>query len=262
MQTVDEQPETIHLYVVRDEAPRPPLLPIFLSVFALSVLVAFCALTPYQQPVTRMTLRVPAVLSGLETFTAKVAIIPTGIKIYPATTAHGVLTITNGSIISQTIPAGFRLDNVVTDTVAFVPAGSANGYGYAVVSAHMLLSGKAGNIPPYTIDRVVGSSIYIRNLQSFIGGKDAYSVKVITPQDQQAALIKARQLLAIAAVGLHYPCQEDQFPDLTKMVVTWRCQFVSYSVPSYMHVTRVTIEGKNLLIDVMFVAPLRRTWTK
>jgi hypothetical protein len=48
MQTVDEQPETIHLYVVREKAARPPLLPIFLSMVALSILIAVCALTPYQ----------------------------------------------------------------------------------------------------------------------------------------------------------------------------------------------------------------------
>jgi hypothetical protein len=58
--------------------------------------------------------------------TARVVVIPTGVKVYSATTAHGTLTITNGSVISQTIPQGFRLNNVVTDTAAFVPAGSAN----------------------------------------------------------------------------------------------------------------------------------------
>ena len=38
MQTVDEQPETIHLYVVREVAPKSPLLPIVLSVLALASL--------------------------------------------------------------------------------------------------------------------------------------------------------------------------------------------------------------------------------
>jgi hypothetical protein len=46
MQTMNEKPETIHVYVVREEAAQPSLLPIFLSVFTLFVLVAFCALTP------------------------------------------------------------------------------------------------------------------------------------------------------------------------------------------------------------------------
>ena len=50
MYQVDEQPETIHLYVVREHRPRPSVLPLLLSVVALSVLVAFCVSTPSQQP--------------------------------------------------------------------------------------------------------------------------------------------------------------------------------------------------------------------
>src|SRR5437763_11847305 len=115
MYQVDEQPETIHLYVVREQDQRPSLLPLLLSVLALSVLVAFCVSTPSQQPVIRVRLRVPAVLLPTQAFTAQVPIIPTGIRIYSATTAHGTLTITNGSVIAQVIPAGFSVQNVATD---------------------------------------------------------------------------------------------------------------------------------------------------
>src|SRR5947209_2876893 len=101
----DEPTEVLHIYVVR-EAVTPPLLPIVLSVVALSVFVTFGALVPNQQPVTRMTLRVPAVPLTIKTFTAQTPIIPTGVKTYLATAAHGTLTITNGSVISQTLPAG------------------------------------------------------------------------------------------------------------------------------------------------------------
>ena len=145
MQTVDEQPETIHLYVVREKEPTPSVFPIVLSALSLAVLFTFCALIPYQQPVTRAVIRVPAVLLPIRTFSARVAVIPTGIRVYPATIAHGVLTITNGSVIAQTIPQGFRLGTVITDSPVFVPAGSANGYGYATVTAHALVSGKGGN---------------------------------------------------------------------------------------------------------------------
>jgi hypothetical protein len=62
MQTVDEQPETIHLYVVREKEPKPSVFPIVLSALSLVVLFVFCALVPYQQPVTRAVIRVPAVL--------------------------------------------------------------------------------------------------------------------------------------------------------------------------------------------------------
>src|SRR6266581_6959774 len=144
MQTVDEQPETIHLYVVRETEPHPSFVPIILSVLALVILIAVSVLFPYKQPVTRVSIRVPAVLSDLKTFSAQISIIPTGVKVYPATTAYGILTITNGSVIPQIIPQGFRLGNVITDSPVFVPAGSANGYGYAVVPAHALINGKQG----------------------------------------------------------------------------------------------------------------------
>jgi hypothetical protein len=259
MQIVDEKPETIHLYVVREEEPKPSLLPIVLSVVALSILVAVCVLTPYQQPVTRAIIRAPAVRLPLQTFTAQVAVIPTGVKVYPATTAHGVLTITNGSIISQTIPQGFKLENVITDRAVFVPAGNANGYGYAVVSAHAAIAGTYGNIPALAIDTVLGSSVYIRNLAAFQGGSNAYSVRFVTAQDKQAALATARQHLAVVSTGLHYPCSETMSGTLA---VTWRCQFLIYHVPAYMHVTGVRIIGKNLLLAVWFVARPVRIWVK
>jgi hypothetical protein len=262
MQTVDEQPETIHLYVVREKAARPPLLPIFLSVVALSALVAFCALTPYQQPVTRLVIRVPAVLLPLKSFTATASIIPTGVKVYPATTARGTLTITNGSVIAQVIPAGFTVQNVATDRAIYVPAGSATGYGYAVVPAHALLNGKQGNIPAYAINQVEGSSVYIRNLSAFSGGRNSYSVKVVIPQDRQTAIETARNKVGAQIEGLHHPCREIYLSEQKLIIVTWRCQFVTYQLPPYMHVTGVTIFGKNLLIHVWFMARPVRTQGK
>jgi hypothetical protein len=262
MQSVDEQPETIHLYVVREAAPKPSLLPIVLSVVALSILVAICALTPYQQPVTRLTLRVPAVLSSLRTFMAEAPVIPTGIKAYPATVAHGVLTITNGSIIGQVVPARFTISNVATDYAVFVPPGNANSYGYATVRAHALISGKGGNFARLAINQVIGSSVYIRNLSAFTGGKDSYSVKFATARDGQAALLQARGILLNKSSGLHYPCAEDHSAGAHKMIVTWRCQFITYHVPAFYHVTGVKIIGKNLLIDVWFVVHPGRFWVK
>jgi hypothetical protein len=262
MQIVDEKPETIHLYVVREEEPKPSLLPIFLSAVALSILLVYCVLTPYQQPVTRLTIRVPAVLLPLKTFTATAAIIPTGVKVFPATTAHGVLTITNGSVIAQTIPQGFRLGNVVTDSSVFVPAGSADGFGYAAVTAHVLFSGKIGNIPAYAVNQVEGSSVFIRNLAAFQGGRDAYSVKFITSNDRNQAFSKIRDMLISKITGLHYPCRELWSLNFMTINITWRCQFVTYSVPSYMHVSNVQLTGTHFLLSVWFVAYPKHIWVK
>jgi hypothetical protein len=253
MQTVDEQPETIHLYVVREEEPKPPVFPIVLSALSLIVLLVFSALVPYQQPVTRLIIRVPAVLLPLKTFTATAAINPTGRKTYPATTAHGVLTITNGSVISQTLPAGFRLGNFATDTAVFVPAGSADGYGVAAVSAHALITGSSGNILAYSINQVEGSSVYIRNLSAFHGGRDSYSVKVVTAQDRQRAVQKTRSVLAQVSIGLHYPCNDALNNGKQTINESWRCQFVTYRLPEFYHVTGIKLVGKNLILSAWFV---------
>jgi len=252
-----EKPETIHLYVVREEEIHPSLFPIILSVFALLVLVVVGVASPYTPPEVRKTLRLPAVFLPLQTFTAEVKIIPTGVKTYPATFAHGILTITNGSIISLTIPQGFTLDGVVTDTSVFVPAGSANGYGYATVQAHAMQSGKIGNIPAYTINAVEGSSVYIRNLSAFTGGRDSYSVKIETPHDKQTAITTARAFLKAQVsrrqAMLASPCHESSKRKNSRLRLFWTCQYVTYAVPSYMSVTHVRLVGKTLLVDVKFV---------
>jgi hypothetical protein len=260
---VDDKPETLHIYVVREEAPKPQLYPIFLSVLALASLVALSIVIPYQQPVTRAVIRVPAVLLPIRTFTVTTAIIPTGVKVYPATTAHGTLTITNGSIIAQVIPAGFTIQNVATNRAVYVPAGSANGYGYATVSAHTLISGHGSNLSPYSINSVVGSSVFVRNLSAFSGGEDAYSVKFITSNDRYVALSKVRNMLTSKIMGLHYPCAEDHIADAHKMIVTWHCLFVRYSVSSYMHVTGVRLAGKSVIVAVMYIQrPMLMYWVK
>jgi hypothetical protein len=155
---------------------------------------------------------------------------------------------------------------VVLDYSVFVPAGSANGYGWAQVQAHAVVSGKGGDLATFGINTVENASIYIRNLTSFKGGRDAYSVKVVTPQDRQTALTKAIQQLAIVSVGLHYPCSESSktlFSVSSGLLsVTWRCQFLTYLVPPYMHVLGTHLQGKEVIIAVWFVAPLKRTWTK
>jgi hypothetical protein len=259
MHTVDEEPETIHLYVVREEKPHPPVFPIVLSALSLAVLFVYCVLTPYRQPELPVTVRVPAVFLPIQNFGISVAIIPTGKKTYPATFAQGILTLTNGSVISQTLPAGLIFTGipgsteVITDFPVFVPAGSASGFGFATVQAHALISGKSGNIPALSIDRVVGTSIYIRNLTSFHGGKDSYTIPLQLPQDRQTALEKARTILSNRTVGLlAKPCRE-VVSGVVKLVVKWSCQFYTYSVSPIVHVTRVRLSGKIVIVDGFIV---------
>jgi hypothetical protein len=257
MQTVDEKPlETIHLYVVReDERKSPSLLPLILSFLCLLSLVVITVYSVNAPAYTHKTIRVPAIFPPLQTFTAQAPVIPTGSKTYPATTAQGIITITNGSIISQTLPKGMIIGEVILDYSVFVPAGSANGFGFATVSAHAAVSGKTGNIPALSIDLVEGSSLYIRNLTAFQGGKDSYTFPLQLPQDRQTALAQARTNLAKLVQNkalLAYPCRE-AVSGVVKLVVQWACQFFTYSVSPLVHITKVKLLGKTVIVDGFIV---------
>src|SRR6266702_4123180 len=204
MHAVRDEIETIHLYVVREEEKKPytllPLLCAFACLFGILTLTLYSAQHPYYEH-KRLTL--PAQFLPLKTFTAAAPIIPTGIQTYPATPAHGTLTLTNGSVVTEILPNGIIFTGngieVVTQSSVLVPAGNAEGYGVAYVQAKAVIAGNIGNIKPLTINVVYGTALYIRNMTSFTGGKDAYSVKVVTNQDKQTALDHARTVLSQSA---------------------------------------------------------------
>src|SRR5438270_3808493 len=127
MQTVENEVETVHLYVVREHEKKPytlfPLLCALLCLVAIAALTLYSAEHPYYE---HGRLTVPAQLLPLQTFKASAPVIPTGVQFYPATYAHGVLTFTNGSVIGQNVREGFTIDGVVTDQTVYVPAGNAD----------------------------------------------------------------------------------------------------------------------------------------
>jgi hypothetical protein len=270
----DETTETMHIYVVREAASQPSLLPVFLSVFALASLVALGVLVPYQQPVARITLRVPAVPLDTRTFTAAIKVVPTGVHVYPATTAHGTLTFSNGSVIGLSIPQRFTLGGAATDRAVYVPPATADGLGMSTVPAHLLTPGI--NMSALSISEVIGSSLFVRNLSPFTGGRPAYAIKFATPQDKQTALLRARTILLSKTIGLHYPCSEkvgdtggirqinrDKIAGIMRgLLVSWRCQYVTYRLPALYHVTGIRIIGKNLILNVWFVERPVHIWVK
>ncbi len=265
MQRVEEPMETIHLYVVREEETHPSsLLPLFFAFLCLLTIVALTLYSGEYPLYEHETLRVPAHFLPLKTFAVSVNVIPTGVKTFPATNATGTLAITNGSIVSEELPKGMIFIGndgveVVTDTAAFVPPGSASGYGGAIVLAHVLVSGI--NIAPLDVNQVVGTSLYVRNLSPFTGGRKASTVTFTTSQDRLRAIIQARQALFSHTLSglLFTPCTEHIAGNV---ILTWKCQFITYHIPSFMTVTGVRIQGKKLLVDVVFVARLKRFETK
>lgn len=269
-QVEDEPVETIHLYVVREEEPRPAILPIVFSVLLLVGIIAAGTLFPYHQPLEQQTIRVPANFLQPITYTASAPIIPTGSKTYPATQAHGILTIYNGSILQQEIPAGMIVSaqgiEVVIDTSVIIPPGNPPTYGTAIVPAHAVIPGEQGNIPTFAINQVYGASVYLRNLTAFHGGKDAYSIKVVTSQDRQKATDSVRAYLTAQVSRrrtiLAKPCYESPQVKSTVVRLFWTCQFVTFSIPPSIRVISVKLVGNTLLVDVVFVARPRRIWVK
>ena len=267
-QVEDEPIETLHVYVVKDEEPHPSWFPVLLCLLALSCLSAFCALVPYQQPELRKTLRLPAVPLPPVTLSVTEPVIATGIKTYPATVAHGILTLTNGSVIAQELPAGLLYAGndgveVKTDIAVYIPAGSALGYGVAYVSAHPLVGGRKGNIATLDVNAVEGSSLYIRNLKPFTSGQDAYSVKTITPQDRQTALNNGTAALQgqahrVKAI-LTGTSLQSVYSGATARL-TMLCRFLAYPVLPGFRITGIRIKGRVLLVNVAYT-PRPRPFT-
>src|SRR6266567_4082055 len=236
MHIVDDEIETIHVYMVPEEEKRPytvfPLICAFLCLLGIAAVTMHSAHHPYYE---HERLTVPAQFLPLKVFKAEVPIIPTGVKTYPATYATGTLTLTNGSVVSQELPAGLIFTSagnpgisVTTDQVVYVPAGSVDGYGAAIVKAHVSTPGV--NMSTLSIDQVVGTSLYVRNLEPFTGGHPAYSVKYATAQDKQIALTVARDRLEVTTNNgfSHYPCQEHYLFGEVQITISWRCIFATY----------------------------------
>lgn len=275
-QDEDAITETLHLWVTRDDIKQPSPFPIVLSVFALSILLAVCIFSPTRQPLVRTTIRVAAVYPPIMIYSASAPVSATGIKTYLAVTAHGVLTLSNGSVVGQDMPAGLVFATssgveVITTSGVYVPAGSALGYGIATVDARAVAGGSQGNIPALSINAVYGTSLYIRNLTAFTGGKDAYSVKVVTAQDRQNAISVARGSLTVQAIHVNTflvrPCSEtvqNRFFNSKKTVITlvWSCQYMTFTVPAAMHVTAFRLIGENVFVTVEYVAHPRIIWFK
>lgn len=269
-QVNDEPVETIHLYVVREGRVRPSLLPVFISVVALSFLVAIGILVPYEQPEQRASLRVPAALLPLATFSTIVAVLPTGVRTFPATRAGGVLTVSNGSILAQHLPVGMVMTastgiEVVTTASVDVPASNGVSFGIASVSAQAVTPGAKGNLPAFALQAVYGTSLFLKNERAFTGGQDAYSVPVRTPQDRQRALVQARATLLPRTLSglLSRPCLEHVI-GTDSLHVTWTCQFVTYRVPvlPQLRVLQAQVIGRMVYLTITYIPRPRHLETK
>src|SRR6266699_688032 len=118
----------------------------------------------------------------------------TGKRHQDATRAHGTITLYNGLLISQTIPAGTIVTGndgvqIITDQAARIPAGNPPSYGQVTVSAHAVVAGPKGNVPPYDINTACcATSVVAKNTQAFAGGAEARDFLEVTRTDINTAV--------------------------------------------------------------------------
>ena len=261
----DEEMETVYVYMTteppepEEQQPEPPIQwaqvqQWLLGCLAVLMLSGMCLLPERPVYVTR-TISVPAIPLPLVLLTTSVTIIPTGVTTIPAHQAHGTLTIYNGSILQEALPAGFIVTThsgveIATDQAVVVPAGNPPTYGTAAVAAHAVQAGAAGNIAAGSLDQADGTSLVVKNLTAFTGGQDASSEPFITSGDVQHARTTARAHLAMQQpIGLlPTPCTEQSQQNGITLTLIWRCQYVTYRAPAGLQVLSVRVQGDQIIL--------------
>lgn len=271
----DEELETVYVYVYDDdpEEARPRFqwriphldkerfLQGCIQVLAILLFTGFCCVPG--QPIYQVhTLSLHAILLPLQVRQATATIVPTGIQVIPAKQAHGTLTLYNGAVVEARLPAGFIVTSkggqeIVTEQAVTVPAENPPTNGIAEVAAHVLQAGTPGNLGVGTVNVVVGSSLYIKNLTAFTGGQDARQESYATSADIQKATASARAQVAaqegVAGGYLQAPCSETTTQTNQEVTLSWRCQYVTYAAPKGVQVLSVRVSGNRIIVQVKSV---------
>jgi hypothetical protein len=111
------------------------------------------------------------------------------------------VTFYNGLVTSQTVPIGTVFTSgdgvqVSTDQSVTIPAANPPQEGEATVTATTIRTGSISNIHSYDINTAFSSSLFVKNLQAFTGGRDARDYKAVSPQDIQTVTSTLKQTLA------------------------------------------------------------------
>jgi hypothetical protein len=176
-----------------------------------------------------------------------------------ARTAHGYITFYNAATYPQTVTAGTLLTGngtvqVVTDQDAILPAASYPTFGQATVSAHVTITGPAGNIQAGTIYGPCCRMNVSAVNSAFSGGAQARDYQTVSPQDitsvvanLKASLLQSEQ--AALETQVHpdetlltpLPCQQTVTPDhqpgaeatQVQVMVSELCKGMVYHTQAY-----------------------------
>lgn len=270
----DDQIETIHVYMVRDDDQQEPepeqrwprlqfptvnwdLARQYITASIACVMLAGFAFAGVGGPLfTIKKLSIPLVALPAQVFTASVNIIPTGVQVIPATSARGTLTIYNGSILQESLPAGFIVTSaggieVETDQAVTIPAADPPAFGVASVPAHAVVTGSAGNIAAYSVRQSDGTSLTIKNLAAFTGGKDAATRQIVTTDDVNNAIAEAREKVeGKPVIGLMVePCSEKVNKSEESVSVMRECQTYTYTLPKHLKIVSMRIIAHTVVVE-------------
>jgi hypothetical protein len=136
------------------------------------------------------TLDVPTRTLAPITLTRSLTISTTGQGHQDARAATGLLTFYNGNVNPQTVAIGTAFTGrdgiqVSTDQSVTIPAADPPSFGQATLTATTIRAGSRGNIHAYDLNGAISSSLFVKNLQAFTGGRDARTYKAVGQQDIQ-----------------------------------------------------------------------------
>ena len=261
----EEEMETVHLYWYAEQPKRPlsrqakETIKACVELALLLLGLVILCLIPNTPAWTVTTITVPAHIVPRQ-WMVSLAIVPTGIQQYSATSARGTLAVYNGSAFTQQLPAHFLVTTangleVATDQAVLIEPANPPTLGTAIVPAHALVAGTQGNIPADAINQTYGNALYLKNLTAFIGGHDAYTRPYVTTDDQTKALETARhQLRAKQLPGLlATPCTEQATQHSLSLWVAWACTYVTYQAPTQGQILSVRLSGNRVFLTIRSV---------
>lgn len=138
------------------------------------------------------TLNVPVRTLAPVTITRSATIATTGRGHQDAKAATGYITFYNGLSTGQTVLAGTVLTGrdgvqIALTQDAIIPAADPTTTpptdGYVTVSAQAIQTGVKGNIAAYDVFIVFSSSLTVKNLAAFTGGRDARTYRAVAAHD-------------------------------------------------------------------------------
>ncbi len=192
------------------------LIPIGLGALAIALVLVLIIMPLFAESATiiitpdvqSVTAKGDVALSALtllhKTITLSERVKTTGMGHQVATQASGWVTFYNSLQAPQTVPAGTMLigtdgSHVTTNTDAYIPAGTLATNGRVTVSAHIDITGAAGNIPAGDINGPCCRDYVFAYNSAFGGGQDARDYKTATDADIDVG-IKELSTLAMTQI--------------------------------------------------------------